>query len=626
MDSLLEHYRVPLSECASDDGSTLWRRKPEPLGRGAYGEVWLEENASEGKLRAVKTVRYPTSERLHFNAEVFALVNLSQRRYRPFFGEFMGFYEDDTSVSFFMEYFAQRDLRKHLPEGAELPEDQARTIIRQILHGVRAMHEQNFTHRDLKPENIFVVSVDPWRVKIGDFGVAKKISDGRVQLQTKVGTEQYMAPEIFCFVDDDVMSPGKYSNSVDIWSCGVMLFELLTGERPFPTHAKLKAYCDGRYPFPDSSLDLNGISTDGQTLCRNLLLSRPGDRPTALEALSNPWFAMAEVRAQPSRTGSLASSSHRVATSPQMLHSGSPQLPAMFGAPPVKPLPGLPPHRSRSKSFRDEGYHTSSDRDVQEMLEFLPTKVSQQFDKPRTQSAGLLSSQDWEPCLPGNLSRQGTQSSAHQSPRIGSAHHSAARPSSRQSSRSGDQQNIHPALRHSPSISSQGHVVHQSPRSSPRIGAPARPARPDDVPSRVPTLAPISIPVHQLSIVDQNSPVSPTGYSLMPMQYRLTEPSSGVSPLEPEQRLPEKLAEKSFFRSEDEDGLGPLSPTPTFDSHHPRLDHLGRRGTNRSESAMSFQSGTSTSSYAELRETVMQHINDGSWKVRRPFRIHVDQD
>ncbi|GAB7343239.1 hypothetical protein MBLNU457_1297t1 [Dothideomycetes sp. NU457] len=280
---LVEHYRI------HDSDPDAWTRKAL-LGRGAFGDVWLEENAAEGKTRAVKTVVRRDHRPQRVNAEVLALVNLSQPRYRDHFGEFLGFLEDGDKISFFMEFFPKGDLRQHLPEGDTLSESQCKTIARQILRGVHVMHEQKFTHRDLKPENVFVVNKDPWRVKIGDFGVAKRVRDEHTLLQTTTGTRPYMAPEIFLFVSDPNQQDGHYTNRVDVWSLGVILFEMLTGQRPFPTHPVLKAYCESRYTFPGSLLEINNVSAEGVSFVQRLLSIKPTDRPSAAEALQNPWL------------------------------------------------------------------------------------------------------------------------------------------------------------------------------------------------------------------------------------------------------------------------------------------------------------------------------------------------
>lgn len=96
-------------------------------------------------------------------------------------------------------------------------------IFGQILEGLSFAHERLISHRDLKPENILIARGK--RVKIADFGLANLMKDGR-PLKTSCGSPNYAAPE--------VISKEKYEGtSVDIWSCGVILYALTTGDLPF---------------------------------------------------------------------------------------------------------------------------------------------------------------------------------------------------------------------------------------------------------------------------------------------------------------------------------------------------------------------------------------------------------
>src|SRR5271154_4980923 len=98
-----------------------------------------------------------------------------------------------------MEYFPYGDLESCISERPPEPESQA--IAHQLLEGLKIVHDCGITHRDLKPQNIFVVRKSPdWWVKIGDFGISKHIGETTTSLHTKVGTANYMAPEI---LDED---------------------------------------------------------------------------------------------------------------------------------------------------------------------------------------------------------------------------------------------------------------------------------------------------------------------------------------------------------------------------------------------------------------------------------------
>ena len=121
-----------------------------------------------------------------------------------------------------MEYVAGEPLGQVLnrhPNG--LPVDLAAEWFLSLARAVGYLHDHGIVHRDLKPANVFI---ENGIVKVGDYGLCKSMStSGRQQTQT-VGTVHYMAPEI---------STGNYNKQIDIYACGVMLYEMLTGKVPF---------------------------------------------------------------------------------------------------------------------------------------------------------------------------------------------------------------------------------------------------------------------------------------------------------------------------------------------------------------------------------------------------------
>ena len=92
--------------------------------------------------------------------------------------------------------------------------------------GLNYMHLQNITHRDIKPENILLVSEDPtnFDIKIADLGFACEF-DRNTGLDLVLGTPLYMAPEL--------VNHQKYSEKVDVWSLGIITYQLLSGKTPF---------------------------------------------------------------------------------------------------------------------------------------------------------------------------------------------------------------------------------------------------------------------------------------------------------------------------------------------------------------------------------------------------------
>merc|ERR1719384_2902006 len=95
-----------------------------------------------------------------------------------------------------------------------------------MLRAVNYMHKIHLCHRDLKPENFIFVNkeaLEKSSIKLIDFGASSRFEEGQF-LKTRIGSPNYVAPEV---------CRGKYSNEVDIWSCGVIMFIMLSGSPPF---------------------------------------------------------------------------------------------------------------------------------------------------------------------------------------------------------------------------------------------------------------------------------------------------------------------------------------------------------------------------------------------------------
>ena len=194
------------------DGFTIKRG----LGTGGFGEVYyaLTDAGKEVALKHVR--RYQEVER----RGVSQCLNLKH-------ANLVGVYdirEDSRGDTWIiMEYIADGSLRDVLdkrPNG--LPPEELRRWFEGVAAGLGLLHERGLVHRDLKPGNIFQ---DEGVVKIGDYGLSKLLSTSQVGGQTEsVGTFHYTAPEV---------SRGSYGRAVDIYSLGVILYEMLTGDVPF---------------------------------------------------------------------------------------------------------------------------------------------------------------------------------------------------------------------------------------------------------------------------------------------------------------------------------------------------------------------------------------------------------
>ena len=134
--------------------------------------------------------------------------------------------------------------------------------------------------------------MSPVWVKLGDFGVSKRIlADGSTTLHTPVSTQAYSAPEVLGL--DANSETSDYTNSVDIWLLGCVIYELIVGTKLFPSEGQVSRYYFGKLSFPENKLKGLSPPTDdiGISLLKSMLLIQPEDRPTAAGALSHEWLA-----------------------------------------------------------------------------------------------------------------------------------------------------------------------------------------------------------------------------------------------------------------------------------------------------------------------------------------------
>ncbi|KAI0400646.1 kinase-like protein [Xylaria palmicola] len=260
------------------------------IGKGTFGVVRIERRytptlepspSSSYELRAVKQISksVAASQRWNYTKELEATAQFSLARYAPYFVRSYGWFENNDSIFIAMEYLSLGDLRRFMDARPWFSEDATKQIVRQLLDGIKFMHESNFAHRDLKPGNILVASHSPsWVVKIADFGISKQSIEGDTHLQTQIGTVGYMAPEVF--------SSNSYSVSVDIWAIGIIAVELLLKQHPFPTVSDLFL---GAPLITDT--ETSSILTEScRNFIRELLDVNPATRPSARAALSHLWM------------------------------------------------------------------------------------------------------------------------------------------------------------------------------------------------------------------------------------------------------------------------------------------------------------------------------------------------
>jgi serine/threonine protein kinase len=200
------------------------------IGQGGMGAVWLAERADGAfqKKVALKLVRPGiTEDELHrFLQERQILADLEH----PNIARLLDGGTWEGLPYLVMEFVEGQSLREQLERGA-LPLEQAIEITQQICAGLAAAHAAGIVHRDIKPENIIVTAHDGhWKPKILDFGIAKlKAANGtNTQTGTIIGTASYMSPEQAAGLTAEQIDARS-----DIYSVGLLLYEMLTGQAAF---------------------------------------------------------------------------------------------------------------------------------------------------------------------------------------------------------------------------------------------------------------------------------------------------------------------------------------------------------------------------------------------------------
>ncbi|RPB10763.1 kinase-like protein [Morchella conica CCBAS932] len=212
-----------------------------------------------------------------------------------------------------MEYLHHGDLAEYVRTNPVGAHTNARALTMQLLRGLDILHKRKICHRDLKPPNVLLVTLDPIRVKITDFGISKQMAG--TQLRTRCGTSGYVAPEIMGFIP---RPGGDYTNAVDMWALGTILHELFVGVIPFAEQEEeeeeeeeeedetmvsesavhvmqvdsymLHRYCSGLIPFPEELLVQRGVGSEARELVRGLLAPQPERRWGVERALASMWL------------------------------------------------------------------------------------------------------------------------------------------------------------------------------------------------------------------------------------------------------------------------------------------------------------------------------------------------
>ena len=244
------------------------------LGRGATGIV-REAHNDKGEKFAVKTVwKSDIEQNEFFKKEIEISLTLNH----PSIVKCNSIYEDANTIHFVLQLISGGDLFDHIihSPNRKLNDNEAMDILEQILQALHYLHDEvGIVHRDIKPEN-FLMYNDKGRnkIKLIDFGFATYAKNDEFMTE-QIGTPNYSAPEIF--------EDKPYTNKVDIWATGIVLYNMINGMQPFSSNEK--TLMD---QVLHREIDYSGFSNNNlRDLCKNLLERDSNKRLTAFQALNS---------------------------------------------------------------------------------------------------------------------------------------------------------------------------------------------------------------------------------------------------------------------------------------------------------------------------------------------------
>ena len=253
---------------------------PKQLGSGSFGRVFLVSHNETKELFALKTIEKRKIMMTYGKLDIiYDEINIHSKLYHQNIIKLYSVYEDDETINIILEYAKGGNLYQLIKDEKNgFSESKAFDYFIQVINAVYYLHSNNIIHRDIKPENILIG--DDNKLKLCDFGWAKELTlENR---STFCGTMEYMAPEI--------VGSENYDYSVDIWSLGILLYEMLFGHSPFngkDTNNIILNIKSHELNYDDTN---KKISNSCKDLIQKLLNMNPQKRLKIKDILEHPFI------------------------------------------------------------------------------------------------------------------------------------------------------------------------------------------------------------------------------------------------------------------------------------------------------------------------------------------------
>lgn len=250
------------------------------LGKGSFGKAYLVKNTEANEhcvVKQMETAMMDKKEREEAVKEAMLLKRMDHKNIVRFQEVFM---TKKGRLCIVMDYADGGDVHMEIKrrEGKLIEEQRILEWFVQTCFALKHVHDRKVLHRDLKTQNIFLMATG--QIKLGDFGIARVLDATKDYAKTMVGTPYYLSPEI---IEDK-----PYNFKSDVWSLGVVLYEMTTLKHPFDADSLVilaSKILKDEYPLPDAM-----YSTHLQSLIRTMLSKDARIRPLVKEIMSQGFL------------------------------------------------------------------------------------------------------------------------------------------------------------------------------------------------------------------------------------------------------------------------------------------------------------------------------------------------
>ncbi|CAL8279553.1 unnamed protein product [Lota lota] len=272
-----EQIKPELAPVVTDPKTGRSYSKGKLLGKGGFARCYEMTDLTSNKMYAVKVIPQSRVSKPHQRDKITNEIELHKTLSHKHVVKFSHHFEDQENIYIFLELCSRKSLAHIWKARHILTEPEVRYYLRQIISGLKYLHNRGILHRDLKLGNFFIN--ENMELRLGDFGLAAKLETVEMRKKTICGTPNYLAPE--------VLNRQGHGTESDVWSLGCVMYTLMCGNPPFETLDLKETYkCikEVRYNLPSN------LSPAAQKLISSVLQKVPSNRLNLDQILGHEFF------------------------------------------------------------------------------------------------------------------------------------------------------------------------------------------------------------------------------------------------------------------------------------------------------------------------------------------------